>query len=128
MTLSVAIPSDTASLATTVKVAVAAAGVTTPDVTSAFTVTNTYTVHIKAGTGTGNHSATFPSLTKLKQGATLVFQNDDTIPHRIHADGGFAHEPNDLQPNAKYTVVPNGAATWYCHDHDDGVKRNVSVL
>lgn len=130
--IAVMIPSDTASLAANVNVAITATGVTVAPLTSAFTVANTFTVHIKAGTGTGatNHNDIFPQLLKLKTGATLIFQNDDTIVHRIHADGGFAHEPNDLQPGSQYKVVPTGNATFYCHDHDPGdqERRNNVAL
>ena len=125
--IAVVVPTDSASLTATVNVAVAATGVTVPSVTSAYTVANTYTVHIAAGTGTGSHAADFPKLLKLKSGATLIFQNDDNIKHTIHADGGFPHEPlSGMAPGANYTVVPTGDTTFYCHDHNDGSKNNLS--
>ena len=127
VTISVDIPTDTASLATTVKVGISAASVSAQTLTSAFTVANTYTIQIKAGTGTGNHSGTFPQLVKLKTGAQLVFHNADTIIHRIHGDNGIPHEANDLQPGADYKVTPSGDGSFYCHDHNDNIVRNLSL-
>ena len=133
VTISVDIPTDTASLATTVKVGVSAASVTAQTLTSAFTVANTYTIQIKAGTGTGTHAGVFPTLLKLKTGAQLIFHNADTIAHRIHGNEGngntgIAHEANDLQPGANYKVTPSGSDTFYCHDHDIGPHGNLSLL
>lgn len=123
------VPTDSAVLTSSIKFAATATGVTESDATSAVTVANNYTITIAAGTGTAvTGHATLPKNTKLKSGATLTFHNADTIAHRIHAGGGgFAHEPNDLQPNSDYKVTPADNETWYCHDHEGGGQgRNLA--
>ena len=127
----VMIPSDDVALTPTVKLDLASSA---PAVTvdSAFTIKNQVTIAIDAGTGTSAPHSNLPlpnSRLTIHSGTKVIFHNADTIPHRIHADGGIAHEANDLAPGADYVTTPSGDADWYCHDHESSAQaRLVNVL
>lgn len=129
VTLSVKVPTDTASLTPTVKLDLGstAAGVS---VDSAFTVANQITITIPAGTGAGAPHAGLPapnSPLRLRMGAKVIFHNGDGISHQIHADGGFAHEGSALAAGSDYVVTPTDNATWYCHLHENS-QSNRPIL
>ena len=86
----------------------------------------------RAGTGAGSPHTSLPlpnSRLTIHSGAKVIFHNADTIAHRIHADGGIAHEATDLAPGGDYVTTPSGDADWYCHDHESSAQaRLVNVL
>lgn len=129
--LTVMIPSDNAALTPTVKLGLASTAAAV-DVSSAFTIKNQVTIAIDAGTGTSSPHTTLPqpnSRLTIHSGTKVIFHNADTVNHRIHADGGIAHEPTDLTPGNDYVTTPSGDADWYCHDHEGSTEaRLVNVI
>lgn len=99
--------------------------------TAALTVAKTYIFPL-SGYGTGGHWGALRGGNVRVQAGTLVrYQNNDTIGHRIHAGGGiggFAHEPNTMNPGQTYDVtVTDGSDNFYCHDHGQGTGE-VSLI
>lgn len=131
ITVQVAVPSDSAALTGTVKLD-ATSSAESVNLTSAFTVANQYTLVIPAGVGAAiPHAGVGPNSLRLRSGAKLIFHNQDTIVHRIHASGGIPHEGIDGgQPGGKYEVTPSGNSTWYCHTHneDNAKTYNISIV
>jgi len=130
--LSVKVPTDTASLAPSVKVDLTSSAATAT-VSSAFTVAKQVTILIASGTGTGAPHTGLPSTNtplRIRTGTKLVFHNADGIQHVIHGDGGIPHENTAAgQPNTDYTVTVSNDATWYCHDHEgSGTARPVLIV
>jgi plastocyanin len=134
VSLTVAIPTDTAALASTVKVGLTSTAAAVA-VTSAFTVANQYTFNLEA-VGTGAHTL-WParaSDVQIHAGAAIIFHNADTIPHEIHGDNGVQHEGGALAAGADYKTVPTatagGPGSWYCHLHgiDSANARTVTVI
>jgi len=130
--VSVKIPTDAAELAPIVKLAVSS---TAPAVEadSALTVKKQVTLTFDAGAGTAAPHQGLPqpnSRLMIRAGTKVIFHNGDTIPHRIHGDGGITHEPSDLAPGGDYAVTVNADADWYCHDHENSNAdvRLVSIV
>jgi plastocyanin len=129
LTIDVAIPTDSAALAGTLKID-ATSGVAPVALSSTLNVANQYTLVIPPGTGTAiPHAYTnAPNTLRLRMGASIVFDNQDTVPHRIHGDGGLDHEDaGGGQPGAKYTQTPTGSATWYCHEHNESNAKTYNI-
>jgi plastocyanin len=101
---------------------------------STLTIANQFTVHIAPGAGGNPLAHGLPQSIRLNAGATLRFQNDDTISHRIHSndDAIIPHEPEGptAEPGGIYEVVMSvtGETTVYCHDHDDGSAATQLII
>jgi len=129
--VAVKIPTDAGAISPTLKVDLAS-GAVTADVSSAFTVANTYTLTIPAGTGNSATHAGLPSPNaplRLKAGAKVTFDNADSITHVIHGNGGIPHENLSLgAAGTSYTVTLTNDATWYCHSHEGNTQPLRPVL
>jgi len=82
------------------------------------------TIAYTAGTGTTANAHDLHSMTfTVVRGTIVRVQNNDTVEHRTHADGGFVHEPvGGGQPNGHYDLPTTGIAPGQggsigCHDH-----------
>jgi hypothetical protein len=67
----------------------------------------------------------------IHNGTKVIFHNADGTLHRIHADGGIAHEPDELATGSDYEATPTADASWYCHDHENpnlGDARVIQVI
>ena len=62
-------------------------------------------------------------------GTKIVWVNDDTVTHRIHADGsgGLVHEADQMGPGQSYTVtiIAPGTYDYSCHIHPQMTGRLV---
>jgi hypothetical protein len=129
VSLSVKIPTDSAALQPQIRVDLGGGSPMT--VTSAFNVTKKVTINIPPGTGTGAPHTGMPLNQPLRilAGTQVVYTNNDTIQHVIHASGGIAHENTSLgMPGTSYMVTVNADATWYCHNHEGtGQARIVNI-
>lgn len=127
--IAVQIPSDSAALAATLKVATQSSAAEST-ATSAFTVQQQLHISMAAGTGTATPHAHpgIPTNLNVKTGTQVIFINDDTIAHRIHGDNGVAHEPDDLAPGGTYQITMTNDGQWYCHDHGGDPARQISVV
>lgn len=124
VSLDVKIPTDAGVLDPTIKLSLSSSAAPV-DVTSAFTVAKQITILFDAGTGAAAPHTGLPqpnSRLNILSGTKIVFHNGDTIAHRIHGDGGIAHEQNDLAPGGDYTVTVTQSADWYCHDHENSTS------
>jgi plastocyanin len=89
------------------------------------TVKGELIIHIAQGVQTTNNTAAFgPNPTAVPfvpPGTKITWINDDSIAHRIHADGvnGFDHEPTNMNPGQSYsvTVTAGGQYPYHCHIH-----------
>jgi plastocyanin len=98
------------------------------------TVKGEYIIHIAQGVATTNNPSAFgPNPTGVPfvpPGTKITWINDDTIAHRIHADGinGFDHEPTNMNPGASYsvTVTAGGQYPYHCHIHT-GMTGQINV-
>lgn len=98
------------------------------------TVKGEYIIHIAQGVATTNNPMAFgPNPTAVPlvpPGTKITWINDDTIAHRIHADGvnGFDHEPTNMNPGASYsvTVTGTGQYDYHCHIHT-GMTGQINV-
>jgi len=99
--------------------------------TSAITVTNRYTIVYPAGTGSSTaHTGVGPASLTIRAGATIVFENQDSIQHETWGDGsGIPHEQSGGgQPGGAYIVMPTTNGIWYCHTHELATSsRTVTV-
>jgi plastocyanin len=112
------------SVAATVQLDVAGAMSTT---TYGITVMPELMIYIAKGvvTNVPNKMAfgAYPIPVKLiGTGTKVTFVNNDTIQHRIHADGtgGLSHEPNNMAANGgtySDTLVSAGPIPFHCHIH-----------
>jgi plastocyanin len=125
------IPSDNEALTPTVKLSLASTAAAS-DVTSAFTIANQVTFNIEAGTGTARpHAGTLPlpnSRLTIHNGTKVIFHNADGTSHRIHADGGITHEPDELTTGNDYVATPTSNASWYCHDHENPMAGDTRII
>ena len=93
---------------------------------STLSIANQYTVHFAPGAGGDPLAHGLPQSIRLKAGATLRIQNDDTAVHRMHSndDAIIPHQPDDAtsQQGGVYAVemLTTGETTIYCHEHGDG--------
>ncbi len=127
--LEVKIPSDAVTLSPTLTLDLASTAAPA-SVTSTFAVANQYTISIPAGAGTGSLHPGLPGVNeplRLRMGAKVVFHNADTVPHRIHANGGIDHQDDNLAPGGDYIATPTDSATWYCHSHETPLNRPILV-
>jgi hypothetical protein len=130
VTLSIKVPTDTASLTPTLKLELGSTAAPL-SVESTFAVTNQVTINIPAGTGAGSPHAGLPAASaplRLRMGAKVIFHNGDTISHQIHANGGIPHEGSALAAGNDYVVTPSDNATWYCHLHEGAANIDRPVL
>ena len=120
------------SIAATVQLT---AGAQTSTTTLGISVLQELFVTIAAGVATSNNPTAFGAaaipVTFVAPGTKVTFVNNDTIQHRIHADGtgGIAHEPNNMAAaGGTYTQTINatGDISFYCHIHP-GMKGKISV-
>ena len=88
-----------------------------------------YILRIPPGTDLGNHG--FPAIVHLQVGTVLHIVNDDSTPHRIHANNtiGLVHQASSMGLGQEYvgTVTQIGQDTLYCHDHPGGGSMIVMV-
>lgn len=124
----IAIPSDSAALSGTIKLAVSGSAVPV-DVTSTVTAADQVTIVIPKGTGSAiPHAGVGPSLLRIRSGTKVIWDNQDTIQHVMHGSDGIPHEDTAAgQPGSKYTVTPSGNGTWYCHTHNESDQKVYSV-
>jgi hypothetical protein len=130
VSVAVMIPTDTAALSPTVKLALTSSAAEA-DVTSAFTVKQQVTIPIAEGTGATALHTTLPqpnSRMQVRAGTAIVFHNADTVAHRIHGDTGIAHEPDDLAPGADYVVTVTTDGDWWCHDHEQSSAARIVAV
>jgi plastocyanin len=125
--LNIRVPTDAVAATATISVsATSSAAPATVPAPSTLAIENQYTVHIAPGAGGDPLAHGLPQSIRLKAGAALRFQNDDTTAHRIHSndDAIIPHEPEGptAEPGGIYTVqmTTTGETTVYCHDHGDG--------
>jgi plastocyanin len=130
-----AAPDMTSAASMPIKVSVAAGSVTA-DGTLGLAVPAELLVTIPKGVNTSTMNltafgaASFP-MVYVAAGTKVTFLNNDTIAHRVHADGtdGFNHEANNLAPGATYTETLTGNATttipFRCHIHPNMVGQIV---
>lgn len=129
VTLAVKIPTDSTALQPQLKVDLG--GTSPSSLTSAFNVTKRVSISVGTGTGTGSPHAGLPLNQPLRilAGTQLVFTNNDTVQHVIHADGGINHQNTGQgMPGTNYMVTVNQDSTWYCHNHEGaGQARVVNI-
>jgi hypothetical protein len=125
VTIVVTIPPNGATAPTgqTLTVHATAASISSTGSTS-LVVANEFIVPIALGTGAGAHWGALAGTTiHLNVGVTLSIRNDDTIPHRVHTNGGivgFPHQQSDLlQGDSFVNVLGAGSDYFSCHDHGD---------
>jgi plastocyanin len=112
---------------------VATSGTLMHDASASLTVRGELVIHIPAGARDMGDAAFGPNpmrVPMLQAGTKITWVNDDTIAHRIHADGvnGFDHEPSNLAPGRTYSVTVSspGRYDYNCHLHD-AMKGTVVV-
>lgn len=89
--------------------------------TASLDVANQVTVAIPAGAGQGGHG--IGGNIAVRQGTNVVILNNDSTPHRIHAD---PHQDGEMGQGESYVLSYDraGNESAYCHSHGE----NTGVL